>query len=673
MIFTFFALIIFFGVLFIFGWQIARIILDEKRIEALIPLAAILGISIYLFFLIFFSYLINIQINFYLLLVLFAFLSYFLSRINGKKEKSEWGIGNLWRKILFISCFLIITLVGINGLRDVQSDQMFPDHLPLGATIAEGNFPIKAIYAPNFPSQSHDGANLFLAAITKVTNLPIQFGHDLHNCIFTALLFLFGFLLIKDFFKDNFRAYLASLVMICGGNLYFIYVAEGISSLYQKFILHLPVEAPFRFLNDMIFGKDILRGGLVVHCSQIAWKTLGFALIIAIIYLYFRAIDDRKNWFKISLIAGMMFSLLALSAELFFGPLLAVLLFYPLVFVILKKDRERGKLYLKTSFLILFLGSILAVLQGGILTETVKQIFFGYSLPLDYTLAITPQYLLKGLIFSDDGVFIPIFSPVVFLAWGWMIIFIIPASIYFLKKSFRLGSFLLLLIFVSFFTPLILTAGISQGDMMRTNYLTALFWNLIFGVFLGWLVLLFRKKWQRLLIIILISGAIYQGLSYFILFAAFPALELGRPLVGEQVPQPNPVEIETFNWIDKNTTIKDYFLTFGAEPLGVFDNARFVVLTGRFAPGFFYGADVQTTNKRYLNLKTLKSEQFWYERILKECDPLALKILNYRYLYVNEYWPVGLEEKCLTGNNLDLKFEFREGNNFARIYKVLDD
>lgn len=644
--FTFFSLIIFFGVLFVLGWQLSRFILREKRIEVLLPLGAVLGIGFYIFFLNLFSYLINITISFYLVCLFFALISYFLYRLSRKREKPEWGISKSWRIVLLVTLLSLAVFAGMNKVWGPQSGELGYGHLTLVATVAEGNFPIMAVFAPEFPAQQHYGYHLFTAAITKITHLPVWFSFDLFRSIFAVLTFLLGFLLIKYFCRSNFKAWLASLVMIFGGNLNLIYGLQGLSS------------GNFRFLNDMIFGKA-LRGGFITHYIHYSdWVVLGFALTIAIIYLYFRAINDQKNWLKISFAAGIMFALLALSAELFFGGLAAVLISYPFIYAILRRDRKSGKFYLKSSLIILFLGLTIAVFQGGILTLTIQQNFFSSALPSTHYLSINPEYLIKGLFYADENVLIPFSSKTFFLAWGWMILFIIPVAIYVLKRYFQLGLFLFLLISASFFIPLILTAGESQGNFMRTNFLTALFWNLIFGLFIARLFLFFQKKWQRLLMIILISGVVFQGLSYAVLFSTF----LDRK--GEPIEKANSAELEVFNWIKKNTTVKDYFLTFPKELSGLYYDGKFTIYTGRISPDYWYLVKKINLLKME-NEGILDAERALYVKILEECDPTALDVLKYRYLYVNENWPRGLEEKCLAGN--DLKLVFQSGDN--KIYK----
>lgn len=670
MLFIILKLFLFFGVLFIFGWQAARFLLREKRIEALIPLSAVSGISIYLLLLNASSYFINIKINFYLILAVFAVLSYFLYRFNRKKEKIWWTISSKWRRILLGTCFLIMVFAGIDGIRALSSDQMFFNHLPEAATIANGNFPVKATFAPNFPSQYHYASNLFLAAITKFTGLPIWFSQDLHVSIFIGIAFLLGFLIINDFFvKSDFRAYLASLVMILGGNFGFLYAVNGFFSLYKKYILNQEVLAPFKFMNDIIFGQG-MQGGLLIYHFQAGWRVSGLALVLAIVYLYFKALGSQNHWLKISVLAGILFAFLALVAEIFFGVLAIVLLMYSAAFTVLKKDWQKGKLRLKASLLILLLGISIASLQGGIFTQAIRQIFFGLSLPLDHSLSITLEYILRGLMFTEENVFVPFFSLTFLLGWGWFIVFMIPVAAYALIRHFQSGLFFILLILISFFLPLVLTAGPSQGEFMRINFMSVLFWNLTFGLFLGWLLLLLKSKWQKPFVVILIFCVIFQGIFYLAIFTAFPALQLGRPLIAEQVPKPNPAELEAFSWIKKNTAIEDYFLTFDKKPSAFHQNSRFVIHTGRFAPNFLYGAEAQTRLNQYRNLEALKPSKVQYQKILEECSPDALKALKYRYLYVNELWPQGLEEKCLANNNLELKFEANKGDNFAKIYEL---
>lgn len=649
----FFLLIIFWGIIFVFGWQLSRWLLNEKRIEALIPLAITLGFSVYLFLLNLFSYFISIKINFYLLIFLLASGAFFFYRSNQGKEKAEWGVNKKWRKILFSTCFLFVILTGIIGVRSLGNEDL--NHLPLSATIAQGNFPVKDITSPNFPSQYHYGYNLFSAAISGFTGMPIWFSQDIQLSILAGVIFLLGFLLTQYFCKDNFKAYIASLVMVLGGNLNFLY---GVN----VFLSPLP-DAPFKFLSDMIFGFVVFRSSPLITYSQAAWPILGFTLLLAIIYLYFRALDDHQHWLKIAFIGALVFSFLALSAELFFGALAITLLIYPLIFWFFKKDREKGRLYLKISLFMLFLAGFLAIFQGGIVTQSVKQMFLGGPLPLEFHTSITPEYFLRGMMYMGEAgpySWIPFFSPLFFLEWGWLIILIIPAFIYLLQRYSSLGLFLAPLVFVSFLIPLIVNMGFWQGEIINLHYLTTFMGNLVVGLFLGSLILFLKAKWQKLCLIILLFLLVLQGLIYLAVFPVFPDLKKNQPFLGE--PTQNAAEAAAMEWIKSNTDIRNYFLTFGA-----YLNSRFIIISGRMAPTFYHQAEDQLSGALS---DAFMPEAMQYGEILQECKASALLSLNYRYLYVNENWPQGLEEKCLTENDLELNLSLREGQNFVRIYLI---
>lgn len=668
-----FSLVIFWGILFYFGWLLSRVVLKENKIEVLIPLALIIGISVYSFILNTLSYLIKIQINFYLVLIVLTIISCFLFRFSKSLEKTTWGIDKKWRKILFTTCFLIMIPTGIFALRTVGETSHLA-HLPLAATIAEGNFPVKDVFCPNFYSAYHYGSSLFIAAVSKTTNLPLWFGYDLFNFIIIGVLFLLGFILIKSFCKNDFKAYLGSLAMILAGNLNFIYAFKGLYSLYQKYVLSLSVDFPFKFLHSIFFGEANHRvTSFIADASRITWVGLGFALTLAVVYLYFKAINDKDNWFKISLLTSVIFAFLALSAEVFFGVLGVVLFIYPLIYAFLKKDWANGKFYLKVSVLVLILGGLSAIFLGGTITQIARGLFLDYNYPIGTDFSITAKYILKGLIYHGYGYVgvtneynstTPIFSLSVFLGWGWLAIFILPLTIYFLKKYFREGLFFILLIIVSFSTPLILTVETLQGELSRTNFLTSLFWNLGFGLFLGSLFLFFKNKGQKLLMFFLILVVIFQGVLYLILHSVFPGIKRDQPLLA-MPPKLTQAEISAFDWIKKQTTIDDYFLAFDGAAGDLDYNLKFVTFTGRFASNFYTNWD-----KRFP--VSVIPEMISYQKIKETCDPQAIRELNYGYLYVDENWIEGLEDKCLANNNLGLEFKTEDKNNFVRIYKVLN-
>ncbi|MDI6591498.1 MAG: hypothetical protein QME61_00950 [Patescibacteria group bacterium] len=671
MLFILLSLILFFGILFIFGWQLSRFVLNEKRIEVLVPLATITGIGVYLFLLNSFSYFIKIQFNFYLILVILAGISLFLFFFR-KKEKPRWEIDRKWRKILFGTAFLVMALTGIIALRHVDIDEQSLTHLPLAASISEGNFPVKELFAPRISSQSHYGVGLFQAAITKITHFPIWYSQSLLYPLFLGISFLLGFSLLREFFQENLKIYLTSLLTIYGGGFRFIYGIEGISTLYKKFVLLKPIEAPFKFVGEMISGKANLVMGSFIKNAHHSWAAISFSLLLAVIYFYFRAVKDEKNWLKITLLNSVFFSFLALTGEIFFVGLALVLISFPLAFLAIKKNWKKTKSFLKISALLLLIAVPIASFQGGVFTHFVKGQFSDHKGPAEHQFSISPEYLLRGEIFFEpgEGAPIKIFSPTFLIYWGWALILLIPATIYFLRKSFSFGLFLITASLVFFVIPIFVRVGSWQGDFLRLWYATALFWNILVGFFLVSLLLFFKKRWQTFLLVILILSFISEGLLFHLLYPIFPNLEKGRPFLAE-LKKPTEIESEALHWIKKNTTIKDHFLTFEEEMNAIRANYRFIIFTGRFAPTFL--DKIEPRNRAYFpNIETTIPERRWYKLVIAECDPVALGVLNYRYLYVNEDWPQGLEEKCLSQPNLSLNLKFSKtlGDETARIYLI---
>lgn len=59
-----------------------------------------------------------------------------------------------------------------------------------------------------------------------------------------------------------------------------------------------------------------------------------------------------------------------------------------------------------------------------------------------------------------------------------------------------------------------------------------------------------------------------------------------------------------------------------------------------------------------------------YRWVKENRDQELVKYLNYKYFFVDNNWPTGLEEKCLKNNKLELKFKNTEEDKFIRIYEV---
>lgn len=117
-----------------------------------------------------------------------------------------------------------------------------------------------------------------------------------------------------------------------------------------------------------------------------------------------------------------------------------------------------------------------------------------------------------------------------------------------------------------------------------------------------------------------------------------------------------------YRWVKENTKINDYFLIFNPDDdYGLGPNLKFIFNTGRIAPIYTY-----KTKHNPIDIP----ESYAFKRFKENCDSELMKYLNYKYLFVDNNWPTGLEEKCLKNNKLELKFKNTEEDKFIRIYEV---
>ena len=669
MVFTFFSLIIFFGILFFFGWQLVRYFLKENRIEYLIGLSGIFGVGFYVFLINAIGHFIPIKLVFYLVPLLFFILGLGLFYFN-KSKSLEWEIDRKWRKILLGTTLFLVVTCGIISFRWPLS--LFVSGITTAATIAEGNFPPLEIWAPNHHLYYHYVPELFSAAIYKVTGLPLYLAYDFQVAIMVGILFLLGFILIKRFCHDNFRAFISSLLMLHAGTLVFLNAIKGIPTLYNLYILHLEVFTPFKFVSDAF------TSGFFIPALQsmigISWSVLAFPLIIAVIYLYFYLVDRKTN--KIAfLLLGLLLALLALTAEVYFAVLSLILFIYPFAFGFIKRDWEKGRKFLFASFLILIVALPIAFLQGGVLTGVLAQLGSGeYNISCFagngglFTIGKAPWLLLSyPWPTSHFRLFL--------VEWGLLFVLLIPTFILLFKRYFQLGLFLAFSLIVFFSIPFLITFNNPSRDAVLTRF----FWpvnllgGLAVGLFFGNLYLSVKKTILKKAVIFIIIILMTQSLLFQLFY-----LSVGYPpgvwnAAGKICARPDSSERKAYDWVKTNTTIKDYFLIVQKDseyiPTAT-PNYKFILNTGRMAPIYAYDwLHYKEGNEG--NLPFPESNLF--KEVKENCNPAAVKSLRYSYLYVDEKWQDGLEEKCLANNTLELKFEAGEGNKFVRIYKVLSD
>ncbi len=672
-----FKLIIFWVILFFFGYQLSKWLFRKKRIEILIALSGLMGIGLYVFFINAIGHFVPIKITFYLVLLIFGIIGFVLFFIN-KSKILDWGIDKKWRKILLVITLLLVIITFIVDNRfPLGGDKVLLGCIPSAATIAEGNFPPRAIWIPPYPLRYHYGSHLFAAAIYNTTGAPLYMSYDIQVAILMGILFLLGFILIKRFTENNKKALATSLLMLYAGSLVFLKGIKGIPILYNKYILHQDIFAPFKFVFEMVealFSRPAL--------SWMIWfptNALGFVLIIGIIYLYFSSIKEKNK--KIIILNALLLATLALFAETFFAVFCFLIIVYPFIFGLIKKDWLRAKNFLIISLLMLVIAVPIAFIQGGVLTHYLGR--DGHNLKLFQTYGyvegaeaygrIEAELIERGLEINKTPWILmtrlgkdnklPIYSFEFLLQWGLLLFLVLSATIYFWKRYSNSILFLILSFFVFFLIPFLIVFPVFLAATDRFFYLANLFGGLMAGLLLADLYFKeAQKKWVKKIIIFLVLVLVLQGLIFQLIFLTigYPPLKWNN--ADKFFAKKDSFEGRAYQWAKEHTTIDDYFLIVQPEDdFGMAPNLRFVLNTGRLAPIYNYHV-----GDRPIEL----SQSYVFEAFKKKCDRESMKYLNYRYLYVDNEWVVGLEEKCLANNNLELKFEASENNKFIRIYKV---
>jgi len=664
--------IVFWGILFSFGYQLSKYLFKKSHIEVSIALSGLIGLGLYVFLINAIGHFIAIEITLYLVLLVFIIVYVVLYFINRSKNL-KWGIDKKWRKILLITVLLLIASTFIVDNRvPFADDQTSLSCVPSAATIAEGNFPPMAIWMPEYPFRYHYGSHLFAAAIHKTTDIPLYMSYDVQVSILMGILFLLGFILIKKITENNKKALIVSFLMLCAGSLYFLKGIKGIFILYNKYILYQDIFAPFKFVLEMItpsFSRPPFVWMIIFPTNA-----LSFVLIIGIIYLYFSS--QKENNKKIILLNSLLLATLALFSETFFAVFCFLIIIYPFVLGLIKKDWLRAKIFLTISLLMLVIAVPIAFIQGGVLTHYLGR--DGHDLEVHQTYGyIDIELIEQGFeINKEPWVLIArlgennrllIYGLEFLLQWGLLLILTLISVVYFWKKKSKYIIFLELSFFVFFLIPFFIIFPLELGSMKRFFYPANLFGGIIIGLFLFDLYFKKRNLGHKLfkkIILFIVVVLIAQWMVFQLIF-----LTIGYPPAkwnnaDKLFVKKDSFEAESYQWVRENTKINDYFLIFKPHDYYIKEpNLKFILNTGRIAPVYTY----RTMEDDPIDIP----ESHAFKELQKNCDKKLIKYLDYKYLYIDENWPEELKDKCLINNNLELKFETIEGDRFIRIYKIL--
>ncbi len=649
---------------FFCGWIFTTRILGERRIFAVVPLALLFGINGYNFFVNIFSYFAPVKFVIWAVLgamLIFSAIVYLKSRACEVQKISLGELTVKQVKILFLIAVAVSLAAGLVAVRALESDDLTLGHLPLAATISEGNFPVKNPSAPDHPMYYHYAPDILTASLYNITKIPPWLAYDVQTMLFGGLAFLMAFLLSFEIIKRYRSSLIAAILLLYGGGFAWLSLFEGIGPLWRKFVLSEEVLAPWRFLAAATWPR---MDRVYIWIMNNHTTALGFPVMLAVIYFYLRLISgEEKRWVKFSVLTGALFGYLALSLEthfaILFAAMVVVLAMNLLAHLLRGKYRktllfgEGNKLYAIT-LIIVIIGLILALNQGGILSVS-GQISSG---------PVVKVHRQFWQLDFDGGPAVPIWSLAALKEFGLPLLLFIPAVIFFRRNKKIL--FLAIIAAGAFSAPFLVSYAMRPREMFRFFGLSTPLFSFIAGLFLGEFLCRAKERLQRDGQRIVLVTIILMSLSA-VIFQVFYATVSPLGDIGTInktffaiPPKPKEIDARAYAWIKQNTIIADRFFPAKWGKYTRYSD-DFIRNTGRFTPG-------DATNEV---VSIFPEESKLYNEIVESCSVDALRKLKINYLYFSPDFPiVDFKNKCLPKLDASSVYSEYSRNDFREIYKL---
>ena len=564
-----------------------------------------------------------------------------------------------WPALLGAAVVAVVFSLALRGLG------LFDDylHLPLVATMARGNIPPRFYLDPDLHFAYHYGLQVFSASLVSVGGLFPWSGWDLGRGVAFGLTAGLAWLWMRRMTGSRLGGWLGSLLACLGGGTRWVLLAippawldrmtSGLDlqptalmagtrlSESLRGLLHFqgggPVPFPFAFTNTNFSPLNYHLGS----SGALPNATILVLLLLA---------GSRRLNLGSSAFLGVLLGGLALIAEHAFVPLcigLSILCFEP---GWRKPVPGTSKATSRHLWVILLVGMLLALVQGGYITQAASVFFsvclralssVGLSFPGFAAPAIPsatgghfllgfglrwPPALLSGHL-GALSLFVPVQAAILLAELGPAIVLAPLASTYFFRRR-RPGLWLLTSLAVAALSSLAIAFLFSYGVDRQTTRLseTALWIWLTLGFPIAW------RGWQRWSF----PRKLVGGLAY-------TATILGGIIL--LVVELSAISRPQFSYFIEYGDAKisrDYWDRIGPQDR-VFD-----VLPERSVT--LFGRSVYASTDVYLDTQTVLPE--WANLRI---DPQALLQAGYTYVYVDEKWwgdlppetRAALEEPCV--------------------------
>lgn len=635
-----------------FGYVASALLLNERRISVLVPFSIITGLAGYMFFVNAFSYLIPIKLTTWLVLIAFVFFSTAYVYKKGIKHFAPtFDFSRKQLKILFGLALVISIVSGVVQLRSFDPDDR--SHLIAASTSSEGNFPVMSPMDPDARLPYHYGPDLLAGATHKVTGIPLLQNYDIQTFFFGGATFLLAFVLAFSISGSFFVSIVAGLFFYFGGSSLFFNISEGFSPLYHKYVLGEDVIGAWKFIADMVIPdlNHFYTYGIRSHTT-----VMGTPIMLAVIYLCFRFINAKRAQIKNGVITGLFLGSIALSLDTNFvvvSFVFGLVLLWKIYLFIKNNDASLNQQYVgsvKYIFTLLFTGSIVAILQGGLITNIFLEgriINKGQTFALNHNPLMIPTLGLMGP--GVEPTYAPVLSATFAIEFGLMLV-LFPIALYFFRRNKKI-LFVSAIGIVAFLLPFTIVYVLTPGAMMRLFSVS----TPIFLFVIAFLVCHFYEKYKdnikiKLGLIIVSLMIVYSGVAFQLACIITPWSNFGNihaPFIANP-PQVTAIDSRMYQWIKANTVQSSRFFPY---------SPMLIIETGRMSPG------------NYLALFP-EAKVPIYNDIVHNCGEESIQEfkMNYFVLSPQGFSRDDFQKKC-TQTRFEQVYVDKDGPDYRGIYK----